>query len=225
LHSIILGIDSSDESLSVGLAGADGIILSRATEPGSKNKNMLHQFLNEILDEANIKIGSIEGVGLAIGPGSFTGLRVGLAVAKGICWSMGLPLVGISSLLAIAHCADKDLNRIVTVKDARREEFYYAAYERAGGNLGQIIPDSVGPAEQILNVIMKGFKPVGPGVAELGRHSQGVPINLDEGFDRQRLGGIVALLGIQKIAVGDTLDVSSAAPVYIRTPQPKEWKP
>jgi tRNA threonylcarbamoyladenosine biosynthesis protein TsaB len=225
LHSIILGIDSSDEFLSVGLAGTEGIIISRAAAAGSKNKNMLHQFLTNILNEANIKLGEIEGVAVAIGPGSFTGLRVGLAVAKGICWSMGLPLAGVSSLTAIAHCANKDLNRIAAVKDARREEFYYGAFERTGGISNQVVPDSVGPAEEILKIISKGFVPVGPGVAELSKYSKGAIVNPNAQYDHQGLGGTVALLGKKKIDAGESIEVGSAAPVYVRTPRPKEWKP
>jgi tRNA threonylcarbamoyladenosine biosynthesis protein TsaB len=225
LRSIILGIDSSDEFLSVGLARTDGVIISRATEPDAKNKNVLHKFISDVLSEANVKMEEIEGVGLAIGPGSFTGLRVGLAVAKGICWSLGLPLMGVSSLLAIAHCANKDRNRIITIKDARREEFYYAAFEKVEGKIKQAIPDSVGPAVDIFEIISKGFKAIGPGITELNKYPKGIEIGLDEGYDRQGLGGMIALLGRRKLNEGDTLEVASAAPVYIRTPRPKEWKP
>jgi tRNA threonylcarbamoyladenosine biosynthesis protein TsaB len=225
LRSIILGIDSSDDFLSVGLAKSDEIIFSCSFEPGSKNKNMLHQHLRNVLAEANVSMEEIEAVALAIGPGSFTGLRVGLAVAKGICWSLGLPLVGVSSLLAIAHCARKDWERIAIVKDARRNEFYYAAYQRSGENLVQVVPDSVGSAEELLGIISHGFKAAGPGVTELGKHSQGGQLDLSDGYDCQKLGGALALLGWYKLDTGETLEVATAAPLYIRNPNPKEWKP
>jgi tRNA threonylcarbamoyladenosine biosynthesis protein TsaB len=78
---MILGIDSSDDFISVGLAGPSGIIVSRSSEPKAQNKNTLHGFLSETLAEAGVSLGQIDGVAIAIGPGSFTGLRVGLAAA------------------------------------------------------------------------------------------------------------------------------------------------
>jgi tRNA threonylcarbamoyladenosine biosynthesis protein TsaB len=224
LRSITLGIDSSDEFLSVGLANLDGIIVSHSSEPGSQNKNVLHQYLRNVLDEANVNIGEIGAIGVAIGPGSFTGLRVGLAVAKGICWSLGLPLAGISSLLAIANAARLGSDRILVVKDARRNEFYYAAYERTNESIKQIVPDSVGPAEELFTLSSRGYRAIGPGVKELGKYSHG-NLELDEGYDRDMVGGAVALLAKEKIIKGDTLDISKAAPVYIRTPRPMERKP
>jgi tRNA threonylcarbamoyladenosine biosynthesis protein TsaB len=225
LRSVILGVDSSDEFLSVGLVGPDGLIISRSSEPGSHNKNMLHRFLDDVMGEANVKMEHIAGVAISQGPGSFTGLRVGLAVAKGICWSLALPLAGVSSLLAIAHCAAKDKNRLVAVKDAKREEFYFAAFEREGDRLTRLTTDSVGPAAEVFRLISDGFKGVGPGVAALARYAKGGQFVLDEGYDREAIGGIVAVLGKEKIASGETLEIATAAPVYVRVPKPREWKP
>lgn len=221
---VILGIDSSDEFLSVGLSDGEKIILSHSSDPLAKNKNMLHSFLKSVLDEAGVKIDNIGGVALAIGPGSFTGLRVGLAVAKGICWSLKLPLAGVSSLLPIAFCAKDDTGMILAVKDARRNEFYFAGYEKRGQELHQVIPDSVGAPADLIDIINYGFSPIGPGVEELSKYSEGrMPSRA--GYDRDLLGGAIALLGARLIDRGKILDLSSAAPNYIRTPKPKEWKP
>jgi tRNA threonylcarbamoyl adenosine modification protein YeaZ len=176
------------------------------------------------MDEANVNMGEIAAVGIAIGPGSFTGLRVGLAVAKGICWSLKLPLAGISSLLAIAHSTRMDLDRILVVKDAKRSEFYYAAFERANGMLIQVVPDSVGPPDGLFTLVSRGYTAVGPGVNELGKYYPG-KFDLDDSYNRDGIGGAIALLGKEKISKGDILDIASAAPVYIRTPRPREWKP
>ncbi len=225
MRSIILGIDSSDEFLSVGLTKSNEMLISRSSEPGSKNKNMLHQHLRNVLDEANVNMDDIEGVAVVIGPGSFTGLRVGLAVAKGICWSLDLPLIGVSSLMAIAHCSSPELERVVVVKDARRNEFYFAAYQRSGERIEQVVQDSVGPADELFGIISSGFKAVGPGVVELRKYASAAQFELNEGYDRQCLGGAVASLGRHKLDAGETLEVANAAPVYIRNPRPREWKP
>ncbi len=223
MRSIILGIESSDEFLSVGLAGPESLIISRSSEPGTHNKNILHRFLSDVIAEAGVKMADIAGVAVAIGPGSFTGLRVGLAVAKGICWSLGLPLAGISSLLAIAHCAPADLARFVAVKDAKRSEFYYAAFERGANGIVQVVPDSVAAPDIVLKLASDGFTLLGPGVEALSKYADGMKLYLSNRYDRQMLGGAIAMLGRDRISAGETLDIAESAPVYIRVPRPAGW--
>lgn len=221
---VVLGIDSSDEFLSVGLADQSGMLASLASDLGLRNKNLLHGFVEKVLDDRGFLLSSLGGISVAIGPGSFTGLRVGLAVAKGICWSLKLPLTGVSTLRAVAMCCNAPSSRIVAVKDARRDEFYYAAYIRNDG-LQQTIPDSVGTAEDVLQLVSDRYLPIGPGLAELARRLGDKLSLLDEGYDKNNLGGMVAVAGREAIVEGKTLDLRSATPNYIRVPKPREWKP
>jgi tRNA threonylcarbamoyladenosine biosynthesis protein TsaB len=177
-----------------------------------------------VLDDRGIQLSALGGISVAIGPGSFTGLRVGLAVAKGICWSLKLPLAGVSTLLAAAMCCSVPSHRIMVVKDARRDEFYYAAYIRNDG-LQQTIPDSVGAAGDVLHLVSDMYLPIGPGLAELQRRFGDKFSFLDEGYDKNNLGGMVAVVGREALIEGKTLDLRSATPNYIRVPKPREWKP
>jgi tRNA threonylcarbamoyladenosine biosynthesis protein TsaB len=189
-----------------------------------KNKNVLHNLLNDVLAKANVRISDLEGVAVAIGPGSFTGLRVGLASAKGICWPLNLPLVGVSSLLAVAKCARISEGEFTVIKDAKRNEFYYAGFRRDGDSLKQLIPDSVGLAEDMIGLMGKGFVAIGPGVDELKKYAAW-PSDLIDGYDRHGIGGAIALAGIEMLSRGETLDLAASAPNYIRAPKAKEWKP
>ena len=220
---VMLGIDSSDDFISVGLAGRSGVIISKSSAPEMRNKNMIHSFTNDILAMSNVNIKDLQGVAVAIGPGSFTGLRVGLATAKGICWSLNLPLLGVSSLLAAAHCAQTPNGNFVAIKDAKRNEFYFAGFMTNGLDIRQIIPDSVGPAADILELQRNGFSVIGPGVDEMRRYSPN-PTGMAEGYNRDQLGGAVASLGIALLSRGETLNLETSTPNYIRTPKPKEWK-
>jgi tRNA threonylcarbamoyladenosine biosynthesis protein TsaB len=222
---VTLGIDSSDDFVSVGIASQTGIVISRSSAAETRNKNVLHRFAKDTLDQAGVRLDSLNGVAVAIGPGSFTGLRVALAVAKGICWSLKLPLTGVSSLLALARCSSIVEGRIIAIKDARRSEFYYAGFLVKADTIQQSIPDSVGPAPDIIDLIGKGFKPIGPGVRELIKRAPGIQAVDGEFYDRQGLGGAVALVGRDLLADGRTLDVASAAPAYIRVLHPREWRP
>jgi tRNA threonylcarbamoyl adenosine modification protein YeaZ len=184
---------------------------------------MIHGFIYDILAEANVGINDLNGVAVAIGPGSFTGLRVGLATAKGICWPKGLPLAGISSLLAVARCAKAEISKFLAIKDAKRDEFYYGGFIRDQKMLEQIIPDSLGSVKDIINLINDGFAIVGPGTEELNRHVASKSDNSGS-YDYHCLGGSVALEGISMISMGRVLDLAAAIPNYIRAPKPKEWK-
>jgi len=221
---VIMGIDSSDEFLSVGFSSNEIIILTRSSEPRAQSKTMLHAFMSTIMAQAGYQISDLDGVAVAIGPGSFTGLRVGLAAAKGICWATGLPLAGVSSLMAIAHCANVAAGQLLAVKDARRDEFYFGGFTRLGGGYAQTIPDSIGSADDIFAIAARGFALFGPGVEALAKYP-GCPTISGDGYDRDGIGGAVALLGEERLKAGKTLDLANSIPNYIRVPRPREWKP
>jgi len=222
---LILGIDSSDDYLSAGVSSDDKIIISKSSEPRAQNKNALHAFLLSTLEDARLGFADLNGVAVAIGPGSFTGLRVGLAEAKGLCWAGGMPLVGISSLIAIAYCCPMQSNRILAIKDARRDEFYYGGYSRLNGYLEQTIPDTIGNAEDILSINKDGYVIIGPGISAFCKYPGAPDIGYGDGYDRDLIGGTIANLGAGRLRAGKVLDLATSIPNYIRTPKPREWKP
>ncbi len=211
----ILGIDSSDDVISVGIVTGSKIVISKSSD--GKKKNIVHSFMMETLEEAGISLSDIEGVAVSIGPGSFTGLRVGLAAAKGICWSRRLPLAGVPSLKALAACVKTDCDRFIAVKDAKRGEFYYGGFSMIKGALSQTTPDSIGSAGAVMSTI-EDIKAVGPGVAVLRKHQIDLEKITEISYNPALLGGEVARLGDIMISSGQTLEPSDSAPVYIRMP-------
>lgn len=215
MELMVLGIETSDDFVGVGLADEKGILISRASDPELRNKNLLHEFAEDTLESAGKTFADIGGVSVSIGPGSFTGLRVGLAAAKGICWSRNIPLAGIPSTEIIMESVRNFTGRLLAVKDARRNEFYYGGFECDGSRWSRIMPDNTGAVDDILKLVGEGFK-----VA--GRRDQleksGIsPADMIE-YNPHNLGGIVAILGRGKLIEGKNLDVASAAPEYIRYP-------
>ncbi|UCE66949.1 MAG: tRNA (adenosine(37)-N6)-threonylcarbamoyltransferase complex dimerization subunit type 1 TsaB [Candidatus Zixiibacteriota bacterium] len=212
---MILGIETSDDFVGVGLADETGILISRAADPELRNKNLLHEFTENTLELAAVTFPDINGVSVSLGPGSFTGLRVGLAAAKGICWARNVPLAGIPSTEVIMESACNVAGKLLAVKDARRNEFYFGGFECDGLKWVRIIPDKTGPVEDILALMTKGYKVV-------GRHIQleksGIsPENIIE-YNPDELGGTVALMGRKRLVDGQSLNVASAAPEYLRYP-------
>ena len=219
----ILGIDSSDNYISIGIADSypnPAIIISRSVQVNNKNKVMIHEFLSELLQELQLDIANIDAVAVASGPGSFTGLRIGMAAAKGICWSSNIKLTGVSSLRAIS-LNYKNLNKnIIVVKNAKRGEFYYSAFNFSGSDFSVTIADSVGIPSEIFKIIDEGYIPVGPGLCVLNSHIVEILKKFEDHFDPSAMGGNVAMLGYRNIINGKLMDISTGSPVYVREPRP-----
>ena len=127
--ALLLSIDASAEKATVVLA-ENGVPVAVMTNDVQKtHATWIHGAITECFRLAGAKITDLQAVGLTSGPGSYTGLRVGMATAKGICYALNVPLVAVNSLLAIAS-STKQVNgaRICAMMDAGRMEVYAALY-------------------------------------------------------------------------------------------------
>ena len=212
---MILGIETSDDFVGVGIAEGDRALISRATRPEARNKNMVNRMISEVLELGGKSISEIDGVAVSIGPGSFTGLRVGLAAAKGLCWAKNIPLGAISSTEAIAESAGLLNGKYLAIKDARRNEFYYGSFECDGSVWRRQNPDSTAGKEELFDYISEGYVLIGN---ERLFENSGFPAGKTVDCDPERLAGVIALLGRKRIANGDTMETGKASPVYIRDP-------
>jgi tRNA threonylcarbamoyladenosine biosynthesis protein TsaB len=129
---IILNLETSSTNCSVCLT-KDGVILAMK-ELNSENYShaeKLHVFIEEVMKEATLKIQDLEAIAVSKGPGSYTGLRIGVSAAKGLCYALGVPLVSVSTLKSMASqlkSVDEDA-LIIPVLDARRMEVYSAVFD------------------------------------------------------------------------------------------------
>lgn len=129
---IILNLETSSTNCSVCLA-KDGVILAMK-ELNSENYShaeKLHVFIEEVIKEATLKMQDLEAIAVSKGPGSYTGLRIGVSAAKGLCYALGVPLVSISTLKSMASQLKgvNDDDTIIPVLDARRMEVYSAIFD------------------------------------------------------------------------------------------------
>lgn len=131
---IILGIDSSTVTISVALL-RDGALVAEQTDTVERNRTGLLSLVDAVFATAGLRPTDVDAVAVGAGPGSFTGLRIGMATAKGIAFALGKPLWAVSSLAAIAHAALDDSGTVVAVLDARKGEVYAGAYRRDGAAL------------------------------------------------------------------------------------------
>tara|TARA_R110002051_G_scaffold324040_2_gene419771 strand:- start:2116 stop:2790 length:675 start_codon:yes stop_codon:yes gene_type:complete len=130
--AIILNLETATTNCSVSLA-KDGKVIS-IKENDSANYShaeQLHNYIKEVLKEASFSLQDIDAVAVSKGPGSYTGLRIGVSAAKGLCYSLDVPLISVPTLESMAHqlIVPQD-HLIIPVLDARRMEVYSAVYDR-----------------------------------------------------------------------------------------------
>lgn len=141
--AVILNIETATEVCSVALTSEGQVLDHRENYEGQTHATLLSQYVKEMLDYARSRELKIDAIAVSIGPGSYTGLRIGLSEAKGLAFGLQVPLIGVNTLqlLTVAtmfnHFIDEEKVLYVPMIDARRMEVYTAAYNAA---LEPVIP-------------------------------------------------------------------------------------
>jgi tRNA threonylcarbamoyladenosine biosynthesis protein TsaB len=134
----VLGIETSSRRGSVALWEDGRTVTSRAHEQPHAHAEQMLPLVNAVLAEAGYSRGSLDRIAAGIGPGSFTGLRVGIALAQGIALGLGRPLAGVPSLRSMARAVPAAISGArCAVVDARRGEVFFALYAPEGSELGR----------------------------------------------------------------------------------------
>jgi tRNA threonylcarbamoyladenosine biosynthesis protein TsaB len=132
----VIGIETSTLRGSVALAESDGPVAAASHEQPNAHAEAILPLLERVLAEAGWPKSSIDRIAVGVGPGSFTGLRVGIALAQGIALGLGRPIVGVGSLCAMARAVPASVaGHRVALLDARRGEVFAAAYAEDGAEL------------------------------------------------------------------------------------------
>ena len=128
----ILCLETSSTNCSVSISKENKVIYTKESDgEGYKHSEFLHLFIEESMVDSKLEYDELMAVSVGIGPGSFTGLRIGLSSAKGICYSKDIPLITINSLEILAH-KYKTINEeiLVPMFDARRMEVYFSIFDK-----------------------------------------------------------------------------------------------
>jgi tRNA threonylcarbamoyladenosine biosynthesis protein TsaB len=158
---MILGIDTSTATASVALV-EDGKLVCEEALPGQKkfvpfaaagrsnHGETLLPLVDAVVKIAGLSIAGLSALAVSIGPGSFTGLRIGLSTAKGLAYGSDLPVVGVPTLLAVARRADDWQGIVCPFLDARKNEVYAALFRRENETLERLTEDGVSAPERVL---------------------------------------------------------------------------
>ncbi len=126
----ILHLETATTNCSVSIA-KDGemLVLKENNAANYSHSEQLHVFIKEALEEASLSFSDLDAVAISKGPGSYTGLRIGVSSAKGLCFSLDIPLISVPTLQSMAHQVDiKPGELVIPVLDARRMEVYSCVY-------------------------------------------------------------------------------------------------
>lgn len=155
---MILGFDSAGKSVSAAVYDENNNIClaSRFLKGAGTHSVTLLPIIDEVLSEAGVKTDGLSAIAVTVGPGSFTGVRIGVSLAKGLAISKNIPVIPVSAMEASAFAAlseAKEGDVILSVSDARRERFYNAAFSVKEGKLCRITEDSVLHYTQICELV------------------------------------------------------------------------
>ena len=125
----ILNIETATKNCSVSIANDGNVVaLKELNSEGYSHAEKLHEFIKEVIIEANIELSDLNAVAVSKGPGSYTGLRIGVSAAKGLCFALDIPLISINTLQSLATSISIPEGYIIPLLDARRMEVYSSVY-------------------------------------------------------------------------------------------------
>ncbi len=225
MSTYILNIETATTNCSVSLSqDGETIVLKEDYDKNYSHAERLHIYIDEVLKEAKMSSRNIEAIAVSKGPGSYTGLRIGVSAAKGLCYALDKPLISVSTLEALAHQVTCDEGVIISMLDARRMEVYSAVFDADYNQIreteAQILDES--SFKDYLEAGNVYF--IGNGVEKaktLIKHPNAIFID-----GKLPSANEMSLLAYNKYKINDTEDVAYFEPYYLKDfvalkPKPK----
>ncbi len=220
----VLGIETSGNLCGCAVVEDEGLVGRMVSHVPGEHVEKLVYLIGNLLQEISVGIDGLEGVAVSLGPGSFTGLRIGLGTAKGICFGTGLPLAGVPTLDAMAETVCPWDGNIVPVRDARRGEIYMATYLSRGSSVERtsdyraLAPEEVG--REIAELVRRGRTLVtGDALERYGELLRGMlpgEVVLVPKEQWMPSPAVVAAIGVRLLGEGRTIDPGTSEPLYLR---------
>ncbi len=217
----ILAIDTASSVSSVAVASEGKLQAEVTVEAGRTHSETLLSHIEGALSFAGVERSALRGVAVSIGPGSFTGLRIGLATAKAIAYGLGIPLVGVSTLAALALAFPVPDVYTLVLMDAQKGNAYAGLYEWRDESLHEVRPVRVAPLAEAIAEAAELGKPVlltGELVLKKRARLENLPDNvtLAPAHLLTARASHAAWLGIARLAAGERDDLMTLEPFYIR---------
>lgn len=216
----ILAVDTATEACSAALLVGEKVF-SRWEEAPRDHTRKILPMVQAVLDEAGVTLDELDAIAFGRGPGSFTGVRIGIGVAQGLALGAGVPLIGISTLAAMAQGAHRldGAERVLTAIDARMDEVYFGHYELIDGRIQLVGEEMVsGPAALVASrgTLPGSFTRVGTGFETYGETLAALADELVASQVRFPAAEDMLPLARSAWLAGEAVAVELATPVYLR---------
>jgi len=218
---MLVAIDTSTEVASLALAAGGATLAELTWRSGQNHTTQLLPNLDYLLKLVGADVTAIEAVIVAIGPGSFNGLRVGISAAKGMAFSLSVPIIGLGSLEVEAYQYAESGLPVGPIFSAGRGEVATALFRRTGGDWRRLKPDHISTVEQIcLETAEKTLfcgEHASAAAAELTARL-GDKAAVAAGTSDLRRAAYLAELGMKRLSAGQADDAVTLQPIYLRRP-------
>jgi len=211
----LLGIETATEALSLAVSAAD-VVYEYSMPSGQRHAELILREIDALLARAGLGVSDLDAVAFGAGPGSFTGLRIGCGIAQGIAAARHLPVLGVSTLAALAETAGAP--RAIACLDARMGEVYHAAFEKRQDGLQEVIPPGLHRPGEVPIPEGDGWVGCGRGFGAyrevlIARHGSRLAAVVPDMFPSA---AAIVRLAAPRFATGEGLDPARAVPVYLR---------
>lgn len=221
----ILAVDTATEVCGVAVAADGHVLAALAVSRGRTHTRVLMEGIRAVLDIVRLDMGMVDAFAVTQGPGSFTGLRIGISTVKGLALATQKPLVGVSTLSVLAHQAPEGTPWVCPMIDARRQQVYWSLYRRRGNDLVRVLPEQVGAPPDVAAHVDGPCLFIGNGA-----HLHGPMLRerladwaLWAGAETNTiLPAAVVRLAWRRLQQGAQEDVHRFAPVYLRKPDARD---
>jgi len=212
--AVILNLETATKNCSVGIA-QDGITLAlkEFAGEGYTHAEKLHVFIEEVLKEAKLDFKDLNAIAVSMGPGSYTGLRIGVSAAKGLCYALNIPLIAIDTLELLARKIAVDSGVIIPMIDARRMESYTAIFDTDYNKIRETKAEVIG--DSFFDDVAGTIHLVGDGAAKYHEVLPAGKFVYHGGAIYPSAAGM-ALLSFNKFKISDTVDVAYFEPFYLK---------
>jgi tRNA threonylcarbamoyladenosine biosynthesis protein TsaB len=215
----ILSVDTSTPTCTVGVVNGDRLLAESVDSSGQTHARHLMGMIDNTITVSGIPIQEIDGFAVITGPGTFTGLRIGISTIKGLAFALFRPVVGITSLAALAAQADLPTKFVCPVMDARRSEVYYGLYVSEQGELTQVGRHRVAPPSELVKSVRESCQFIGNG-ARLYQETFEAALGPLSQFSKTCWDTIhaetIARLALKQFQRNEAQNLQALSPYYIR---------
>jgi len=216
---LVLGVETSTMQGGAALVGDDGLCSEYTLNVEATHSERLLPTIDRMLRDAGVSLVELSGIAVSIGPGSFTGLRIGLGTVKGLAYSTGLPVVGVPTLEALAWTVPFARQQVCPVLDARKQEVYAALFRYERGELVRVMEDAALAPEALCARIRRPTLFLGDALteyADLFQRVLGDRMVVPPSPHRGPRAACVAALGRERLLRGERDPVDALVPRYLR---------